>query len=140
MMREKPNFGKSENNKIQLFPKTLANYKSNNTEKIKSRSLNRCTVSIDKEQILKEFYLYKLCSAKAITKLNNNKCNKSFTKSSKSKSSKEKILIPVRSAKDVKYIRSKGKDYNTLDKKIQNNSRKQELMSYEDLLKGKIII
>ena len=140
MMREKHYSGKIENTKIQMCPKTLANYKSNNTEKIKSPSLNKYTVSIDKEQILKEFYLYKLCSSNAINKSNKNKCNKSFTKSSKSKSSKEKILIPARSAKDVKHIQSQGKKYYTLDKKMQNNNRKQEVKSYDDLLKGKIIM
>jgi hypothetical protein len=140
MMKEKNFSGKKEKNKVQILPSTINKFKSNNTDKTKSQSLNKCTVSIDKEQILKEFYLYKLSSTNAISKSDKNKFNKSFTKSSKSKTSKEKTLIPVRSAKDVKNVQSHSIKNYTTNKNLHNNNRKQEQLSYEELLKSKILI
>ena len=112
-------------------------YSNNKSEKNKSHSLNKNLKSINKEQILKEFYLYKLNSTNATNKFNKNiKLNKSFTKSSQSKTSRENFLIQVRSVKSVKQNEEK-RSYKTKTNTNIRNINSLEHFNYNELCRSK---
>ena len=112
-------------------------YKTNKSDKNKSHSLNKLQMSINKEQILKEFYLYKLNSTNATNKISKNKkLNKSFTKSSQSKQSGEKILLQVRSMKSVK----KNEDNSYKTNANIRNIYSLDHFNYNELCRSKFLI
>jgi hypothetical protein len=124
------NFSDKKAKTIQII------YSTNKSEKNISHSVNKNQKSINKEQILKEFYLYKLNSTNATNKFNKNiKLNKSFTKSSQSKTSRGNFLLQVRSVKSVKQnIQNTSYKTNTNIR----NTNSLEHFNYNELCRSKI--